>query len=113
MDQSRQNPFPRLLASLLFLASSAPITESIAQERPRNSSNQPKALVRATSKTHRAINYPIILSGGKNMGFKHGSHLNYGDHIPLSNLFLTIANQLGHPTNRFADSTADITEVLA
>ena len=67
----------------------------------------------ATSKTHRAINYPIILSGGKNMGFKHGSHLNFGDHIPLSNLFLTIANQLGHPTKRFADSTADITEVLA
>jgi hypothetical protein len=67
----------------------------------------------ATSKTHRAINYPIILSGGNNLGFRHGSHLNYGDHIPLSNLFLTIANQLGHPTQRFADSTADITEVLA
>ena len=66
----------------------------------------------ATSKTHRAINYPIILSGGKNMGFRHGSHLNYGEHIPLSNLFLTIANQLGHPTKRFADSTADLTEVL-
>ena len=55
MDQSRQNPFPRLLlASLLFLASSAPITESIAQERPRNSSNQPKALVRAAKQNAKA-----------------------------------------------------------
>ena len=67
----------------------------------------------ATSKTHRAINYPIILSGGKNMGFNHGSHLNYSDDIPLSNLFVTISNQLGKPTERFADSTADISEVLS
>ncbi len=67
----------------------------------------------ATSKTHKAINYPIILSGGQNLGFKHGSHLNYTDDVPLSNLFVTISNQLGRPTDNFSDSTADITEVLA
>ena len=66
----------------------------------------------ATSKTHRAINYPIILSGGKNLGFRHGSHLSYSDDIPLSNLFVTIANQLSSPTESFADSTADISEVV-
>ena len=66
----------------------------------------------ATSKTHRATNYPIILSGGKNMGFAHGSHLNYSDKVPLSNLFVTISNQLSRPTEKFADSTADISEVL-
>ena len=66
----------------------------------------------ATSKTHRAINYPIILSGGKNLGFRHGSHLRYSDDIPLSNLFVTIANQLSSPTESFADSTADISEVV-
>ncbi len=66
----------------------------------------------ATSKTHQAVNYPIILSGGKNMGFTHGSHLRYSDDIPLSNLFLTIANQLAGPTERFSDSTGDITEVV-
>ena len=66
----------------------------------------------ATSKTHKAINYPIILSGGSNLGFKHGSHLHYEEHVPLSNLFVTIANQLGGPTEHFADSTADISEVL-
>ena len=47
------------------------------------------------------------------MGVAHGSHLNYSDDIPLSNLFVTIANQVGRPTERFADSTADITEVLS
>jgi len=66
----------------------------------------------ATSKTHRAINYPIILSGGKNLGFQHGAHLSYSDDVPLSNLFVTITNQLGRPTDQFADSTGDITEVL-
>ena len=66
----------------------------------------------ATSKTHQATNYPIILSGGKNMGFQHGSHLRYGDNVPLSNLFLTIANQIAGPTISFSDSTSDITEVL-
>lgn len=66
----------------------------------------------ATSKTHRAINYPIILSGGKNLGFKHGSHLHYSENVPLSNLFVTIANQLARPTKRFSDSTSDITEVV-
>ena len=67
----------------------------------------------ATSKTHMAINYPIILSGGANLGFKHGSHLHYGDDVPLSNLFHTFANQLAVPTDRFSDSTSDITEVVA
>lgn len=67
----------------------------------------------ATSKTHRATNYPIILSGGSNLGFQHGSHLHYEDHIPLSNLFVTIANQLGRPTESFSDSTSDITEVVS
>lgn len=67
----------------------------------------------ATSKTHKAINYPIILSGGANLGFKHGSHLHYGDNVPLSNLFVTIGNQLSAPTEKFSDSTGDLTEILS
>jgi hypothetical protein len=66
----------------------------------------------ATSQTHKAINYPILLNGGKNLGFQHGSHLHFSDDIPLSNLFVTLANQLSRPTDNFADSTADITDVL-
>jgi len=67
----------------------------------------------ATSKTHQATNYPILLSGGSNLGFQHGSHLHYSDDIPLSNLFLTFANQLAAPTTSFSGSTSDITEILA
>lgn len=47
------------------------------------------------------------------MGFKHGSHLDYGNDVPLSNLFVTIAIQLGGPTDTFSDSNRDITGVLA
>ncbi len=66
----------------------------------------------ATSKTHQAVNYPIVLSGGKNIGFEHGSHLHFSDNVPLSNLFVTIANQFSTPTETFSDSTGDLTEVL-
>lgn len=62
----------------------------------------------ATSKTHKAINYPIILSGGSNMGFKHGAHRHFEDNIPLSNMFVTLANQIGVEVDKFADSTGDL-----
>ena len=67
----------------------------------------------ATSKTHKAVNYPIILSGGKNLGFKHGTYQRFSEDVPLSNLFVTIASQLSRPTEQFSDSTSDISEVLA
>jgi hypothetical protein len=67
----------------------------------------------ATGKTHQAKNFPLIMSGGKSMGFKHGSHHNYSDDIPLSNLFLTFANKFNVPVEKFSDSTADITEVIS
>lgn len=66
----------------------------------------------ATSKTHRAVNYPIILSGGKNMGFKHGQHRNYSEDIPLANLFVTIVNKVGVETEKFADSNGEITDLI-
>ena len=66
----------------------------------------------ASSAFHLSRNYPLILTGGKNMGFKHGQYLNYGperpqggpwlggtepwqrevahEDIPLSNLFVTL-----------------------
>lgn len=81
----------------------------------------------ASSAFHLSRNYPIILAGGKNMGLKHGKYINHagnrfqggpwlGDRepwqdkatvedVPLSNLFVTMLQKLGMPTERFADST--------
>lgn len=87
----------------------------------------------ASSAFHLSRNYPLILTGGRGMGFRHGQYLNYGpeqpqggawrggqepwqkqvDHqdIPLSNLFVTMLQRLGVQTDRFADSTGDVSEV--
>lgn len=87
----------------------------------------------ASSAFHLSRNYPLILSGGKNMGFQHGQYLNYGpeqpaggawnggkepwqrkvahEDIPLSNLFVTMLQRLGVETDRFADSTGTIDTV--
>ena len=66
----------------------------------------------ATSKTHKSTNYPIILSGGKNLGFKHGEFRQYDEsRVPLSNLFLSIVNKYGLETNKFADSTGTLDEI--
>lgn len=87
----------------------------------------------ASSAFHLSRNYPLILTGGKNMGFKHGQYLNYaGDNpaggpwnggrepwqqeaahedIPLSNLFVTMLQRLGVETEKFADNTGTLADV--
>lgn len=87
----------------------------------------------ASSAFHLSRNYPLILTGGSNFGFKHGQYLNYGpdqpagghwaggkepwqkevkhDDIPLSNLFITMLQRLGIETDTFAGSTGTISEV--
>jgi len=87
----------------------------------------------ASSAFHLSRNYPLILAGGKNMGFKHGQYLNYGpkepaggpwtggrepwqkeinhEDVPLSNLFVTMLQRLGVETDSFADSTGTVADV--
>jgi hypothetical protein len=87
----------------------------------------------ASSAFHLSRNYPLILAGGKNMGFKHGQYLNYAganpaggpwsggrepwqkevthEDIPLSNLFVTMLQRLGVRTEKFADSTGTLDDV--
>ena len=81
----------------------------------------------ASSAFHLSRNYPLILAGGANMGLKHGRYINRGgaepqaggwnggtepwqkkatnDDVPLSNLFVTMLQQLGIETESFSDST--------
>ena len=86
----------------------------------------------ASSAFHLSRNYPMILTGGKHMGFKHGQYVNFAgqnaaggawdggtepwqmeyehEDRPLANLYVTILQRLGVPIERFADSdgTLDI-----
>lgn len=89
----------------------------------------------ASSAFHLSRNYPLILAGGKNMGFKHGQYLKYGqgneDHqatagfdtdaswkekmafeeVRLSNLYLTMLHKFGVEADSFADSNSTLAEV--
>lgn len=88
----------------------------------------------ASSAFHLSRNYPLILAGGKSMGFKHGQYLNLagtnayrggwapgetepwklkasGEDLPLSNLYVTMLQRLGVETDTFADNTGTISEV--
>jgi len=67
----------------------------------------------SNSKTHNNTNYPLILAGGKNMGYKHGQYLRFDNDVPLSNLFVTIQDRMGVKAESFADSTGSLNDVLS
>jgi hypothetical protein len=81
----------------------------------------------ASSAFHLSRNYPLILSGGANMGLKHGRYINKAgtspqggawnggtepwqkkatnEDVPLSNLFVSMLQRLGVETETFSDGT--------
>lgn len=65
--------------------------------------------------SHSTKNYPIQIAGGRKLGLKHGHlHSFQGDRkVPLANLFTTLLNGLDVPTEKFADSTGEMTEIKA
>ena len=58
--------------------------------------------------THDNSNLPILLAGG---GFKHGQHLAFkrDANTPLSNLFVTMLQQMGAEADAFGSSTGALT----
>lgn len=88
----------------------------------------------ASSAFHLSRNYPLVLAGGKNMGFRHGQYVNSAganaqggpwdggrepwqveitkEDRPLSNVFLTMLQQLGVQTKSFADSDGTVAELV-
>jgi hypothetical protein len=64
--------------------------------------------------SHSGKSFPMLLAGGKKLGFKHGQHLKWkGDERPASNLYLTILQRLGCPVKSFKESTGILSELLA
>ncbi len=66
----------------------------------------------SNSNTHNNSNYPLILAGGKSLGFKHGEHRRFDKSIPLSNLYLTLLHRMGIERKQFADSNGELTELV-
>ena len=89
----------------------------------------------ASSAFHLSRNYPLVLAGGHNLGFKHGKYLNYAganpmsgawnggtepyqkainhDDEPLTSVFVTMLQQLGMETDSFAGATGNLPELLS
>jgi hypothetical protein len=64
--------------------------------------------------SHSGKSFPTLLAGGRKLGFRHGQHLRWPqERKPMSDLYLTILQQLGCPVTRFKESTGPITELLA
>ncbi len=66
----------------------------------------------ACSSTHNARNYPLALAGGKNMGLKHGQFREFSEHVPLSNLYVSMLSALDVPVPSFADSTGKLDQIF-
>jgi hypothetical protein len=82
--------------------------------------------------SHGNASLPLVLAGGTALGLKHGKHIDfnltpdfkgYGKHAGmyhspvnpkarLSNLLLTMAQRMGVRTERFADSTGPVSELV-
>ncbi len=63
------------------------------------------------SNTHDNTNLPILVAGG---GFRHGQHVafKHDDNKPLSNLFVTMLQQMGLEVESFGSSTGTIRELV-
>ncbi len=64
--------------------------------------------------SHSTKNYPIQFAGGNQLGFQHGNlHSFEGkDKVPLSNLFVSVLNALDVKTEKFADSTGSMNQLM-
>ena len=62
--------------------------------------------------THQYNDLPIVVAGGGKR-VKSGQHINLPEGTPLANLWLTQAKMMNVPVEEFADSTGEITDMLA
>ena len=65
----------------------------------------------SNSNTHQNVNYPILLAGGGKLGFKHNQYLRYDSKTPFSNVFVSMLNRLDVPTEKFVDSTGELSDL--
>lgn len=64
--------------------------------------------------SHSGSNFPMMIAGGRKLGFKHGQHVKWKkDERSASDLYFTILQQLGCPVGKFKESTGDLSEILA
>jgi hypothetical protein len=63
--------------------------------------------------SHNPHNLPIVLAGRAGGRLATGQHLAYSKDTPLANLYTSMLDAFGAPVERFADSTGQLSGVLA
>lgn len=67
----------------------------------------------SNSSTHNNNNYPLILAGGKSLGFKHGAYQKFDNDVPLNNVYTTMLRRVGVPIQTFGDASGEQRELLS
>ncbi|MDX1565171.1 MAG: DUF1552 domain-containing protein [Phycisphaeraceae bacterium] len=63
--------------------------------------------------SHSGKNFPMLLAGGKKLGFRHGQHVKWKrDEKSASDLYLTILQQMRCPVTQFKESTGPLSELI-
>jgi hypothetical protein len=57
---------------------------------------------------HFHLDLPMMVVGGGAGQFKGGRHLRYKNDTPLANLYVSVLDKLGVPTEQFGDSTGKL-----
>lgn len=64
-------------------------------------------------RTHRAVNFPLLLAGGKKLGWRHGQHVRYPQgRVPTSDLYLTMLKAARCRVSSFKESRGILSELL-
>ena len=63
------------------------------------------------STTHTSVNLPTLITGGANVGLKHGTYWRNGQ-SRMSNMYLSILHSLGIEQESFADSTTTLSDSI-
>lgn len=60
---------------------------------------------------HSHSDLPVILGGNGGGAFETGRHVDLGEEVPLSNLYVRMLNEFGSDTKRFGDSTGALRKI--
>jgi hypothetical protein len=96
-----------LLAYYLEKLQSTPDGESNLLDQLRRLSGSGMS----NSNLHVPHKLPVLLLGGGAGRIKGGRHVRFGDGTPLTNLYLTVLNQLGVPVEQIGDSNGQMREL--
>ena len=60
---------------------------------------------------HNHNDLPVIVAGGGGGAFNPGRHVDLGEEVPLSNLYVRMLNEFGVSTKSFGDSTGTLKKI--